>query len=114
MPSNKNLQFYRYHWREYAVLDYDGEDVRPPDPNPKLELIPYQLIKETDKGYWIGFEHSIYKKWVSKTSKKRFAYPTKEEALKNFILRTKRRVEILKHQIVCSEIALDLAEKKII
>ena len=106
------MKFYRYEAHEYAVLDYDGEYVSSPFPNPKLEVMEYELIKETPKGYWIGLrlnswsETVHWKKWIPKSSKKRYAYPTKEEALTNYIKRTERRVSILKHQLRVSEISL--------
>lgn len=87
--------------------------------NAELSLIKFALRKETPKGYWIARRYSdtsisSFKQWVSKTSKKRYAYPTKEEALKNFLLRTKRRVKILSHQLNISEIGISIAEKLII
>ena len=107
-------QFFRYEWQEYASHDYDGELISPLFPNPKLELRTYDLIKETEKGYWIGYKGFSFKKWIPKKSKKRYAYPTKEEALQNFIARTKRRVDILKRQIDCCKIAISLAERKVV
>ena len=95
------MNFYRYEAVEYAEHDIDGELVSPTFSNPKLELREYNLFKETLKGYWIGYYNPFgvrlgeWQKWVSKTSKKRFAYPTKEEALINFIKRTERRIGIL-------------------
>ena len=107
-------QFFRYEWQEYASHDYDGELISPLFPNPTLELRTYDLIKETEKGYWIGYKGFSFKKWIPKKSKKRYAYPTKEEALQNFIARTKRRVDILKRQIDCCKIAISLAERKVV
>jgi hypothetical protein len=104
------MNFYRYESVEYAVLDYDGDYVSSPIPNPKLELRTYELKKETNKGYWIGFNgFSSYKKWIPKISKKRYAYPTKEEAIINYIKRTEKRIKILQRQIYCSEITLRYA-----
>ena len=101
------MKFYRYEAKQYAVLDMDGEYVTPTHPNPKLELTEFVLKRETPKGYWIGYEHwDLGQRWVSKTAKKRYAYPTKEEALTNYIKRTERRVSILKRQLLVSEIAL--------
>jgi len=97
--------FYRYEAVIYAVHDHDGELVSPSIRNPKIELRRYHLIKETPKGYWIGsFLNSwdsqpYWKKWVSKTTKKRYAYPTKAEALQNYIKRTEKRIGILKSQL---------------
>ena len=111
IPSGP-VQFFRYEWVEYAEHDYDYEYCAPSFPNPKLELRTYDLIKETEKGYWIGYKQfSTWKKWIPKKSKKRYAYPTKEEAMINFIKRTKSRIKILQWKIDCCKIALDLAVK---
>ena len=70
------------------------------------------MIKETAKGYWIGYDwFPAYKKWIPKESKRRFAYPSKDAALTNFIKRTERRIEIINRQKMCCEVSLSLAEK---
>jgi hypothetical protein len=109
------MNFYRYEVVEYAVMDSEGEYVDSHFPNPKLEIREYNLLRETPKGYWIGYGSLGYnkyewKKWVSKTSKKRFAYPTKEEALVNFIKRTEKRLKILDWQLQVCKISLNLAQ----
>ncbi len=64
-------------------------------------------IKETPCGWWIssrrvadGYEGDAIEyvkkfyarvRWVSNTSRKRFAYPTREEALDSFIWRKRRQ-----------------------
>ena len=106
------MKFYRYEWREYSVLDYDGEYVSSVFPNPKLELTTYDLLKETEKGYWIGNKGFSFKKWIPKKSKRRYAYPTKQEAMDNFITRTERRIKILQRTLDCCKIAISLAENK--
>lgn len=112
METPKN--FYRYKIVQYASLGIDGEYHSPPFPNPSLELEEYNLHKETPKGYWIGYGtlDGYHSKsfWVSKTAKKRYAYPTKDEALTNFIKRNERRVNILKRQVMTCEIAIDKAQ----
>ena len=112
------MKFYRYEVVEYAEHDIDGELVSPAFPNPKLELRTYDFFKETPKGYWIGYYNPFgvrlgnWQKWVSKTSKKRFAYPTEKEALINFIKRTERRVKFLDRQVWTCKISLNLAKTK--
>jgi hypothetical protein len=112
------MKFYRYETVEYAVMDSEGEYMNPTYPNPKLEVREFNLFKETPKGYWIGYGSMNYGtlrsngKWVSKTSKKRYAYPTKEEALNNFILRTEKRIKIMEWQVRVSKIGLVLARQK--
>lgn len=65
-----------------------------------INLHRHPIVKETEKGYWIlsyGFHSG--KRWVSKTARKRWAYPTEEEAYTNFRLRTERCVKILNAQL---------------
>lgn len=103
------MKFYRYEAKEYAVLGMDGEYESSDIPNPKIELQRYRLIKETPKGYWISQcwdKKPYFKRWISKTSRKRYAYPTKAEALQNYIKRTERRIKIMKRQVWACEIAL--------
>jgi hypothetical protein len=83
-----------------------------------LSLKEYNLHKETPKGYWIGYGEMLEGKlrgrsrWVSKTSKKRFAYPTKELALESFVYRKKYQLDILKRQVADLEYVLELAKKE--
>lgn len=64
-------------------------------------LYTYKVERETPKGYWI----KVYggKKWVSNDSVKRYAYPTKEEAMTNFKKRTNRCVKIQRSMLTISE-----------
>jgi hypothetical protein len=96
-------KFYRF-----KIVDYTEAGN-----NPKLKLFEYDLIRETPKGYWIGSKgFTAGYKWVPRESKKRYAYPTEEEALVNYIMRTKRRIKILGHQLDDCKVGLELAEKK--
>ena len=84
----------------------------------QLDVKEYKLVRETPKGYWIiddlwdYDEESVetYKKWVSKTARKRWAYPTKEEALVSFKARKRRQIRILTYQLSEAKTALKLAE----
>lgn len=114
-----NSVFFRYEIVEYASIDYDGEYTNLSSfPNPKVELRKYNLWKETPKGYWIGYGTPDTLrgrgKWISKTGKKRFAYPTKKEALNNFIMRNERRVKILSSQLESCKISINIAKKMFI
>ena len=107
------MNFYRYETMQYASMGMDGDYIRPKFPDPKLELRTFDLIGETPKGYWIGYTGRNSKfKWISKTSKKRYAYPTKEEAINAYIKRTTRRIEIMEYQISSSMIGLSLANSE--
>lgn len=110
------MKFYRYDIWNFAEHDHDGELISPKFPNPKVIPSEYNLHKETPKGYWIGYGElgegklRSQSRWVSKTSKKRYAYPTKEEALKSFIFRQKYAIKILEYQILNRKFALSDAE----
>ena len=100
------MKFYRYNYLLAGGYgrDMDGElvpSVFPPSINIRLE--EYFLIAETPKGYWIGFDKNEKYKWVSKTAKKRFAYPTKKEAENNFIKRKEKHVEILEANLIIAK-----------
>jgi len=105
--------FYRYEAVQYVVHDVDGELILPEFPNPTVKLKKYDMLKETPKGYWIGDKHfpEVMYKWISKTSKKKFAYPTKQDALLNFIRRTQKRIKILEYQIIFCKMALNVTER---
>jgi hypothetical protein len=108
------MKFYRYELVQYAAKDLDGEYINSTFPNPTLTLCEYDLISETPKGYWIGFSGGmkLKYKWVSKTAKKRFAYPSKKDAMTNFIRRTEKRIKILNYQLTSCIIGLSLADSK--
>ena len=115
LNTDKDMKFYRYEAHEFAQLDYDGEYISSIFLNPKLSLHTYNLHKETPKGYWIGYGHQdnglqSHSRWVSKTAKKRYAYPSIEEAMTNYIKRTERRVKILERQLDICKISLRLAK----
>lgn len=114
------MKFYRYEGTTYAsMVDSEAEYGKPAllIPNVKINILEYNLHKETPKGYWIGFGYNSSgniksnARWVSKTAKKRYAYPTKEEALNNFLQRTKRRKQILESQLRTVDTILKLALK---
>lgn len=114
MNENKRKLFYRYDSFNYASSS-NIESLYVP--NVKLVLTELVLVKETPKGYWIGYEYfgEIFGKqiWVSKYSIKRYAYPTKKEAMTNFVARTKKRIEILKKQIGDCEMSLSESDNVI-
>lgn len=110
MTHPETKEFYRYE-AETQTSGFGGfVTVR-------LVLHTYNLHKETPKGYWIG--HGYYtpqylrssSRWVSKDGRKRYAYPTKEEALTNYIKRSEKRVKILKGQLSRTEAGLEEAKK---
>ena len=97
----KNITHYRYE-RRYPLWDDKYS----------LELVSFRTVKETSKGYWITASCLGNKnKFVLKESKKRYAYPTKEEALENFIKRTENCVQYAKDNLKHAELFLKTAKE---
>lgn len=92
------MEFYRYELRQYL-----GDIVH-------LKLRTYTLIEETPKGYWIGIGTFKFK-WIPKSSRRRYAFPTKEEALISYKKRTSKRIGILKHHISLCNTGLTRADE---
>ena len=61
-----------------------------------VELSIYRVLSVTAKGVWIDpkLRPMTDRKWVSLHSRKRFAYPTLEEAKSSFLARKLRQIEI--------------------
>ena len=101
------MKFYRY----YDISTFRG-------PNICLKII--EIIRETPCGWWIGKSSDEIpfvndrERWVSKTSRKKYAYPTKEEAYVGYLHRKRRHVDILINQLEYAKKVLGLAveEKK--
>jgi hypothetical protein len=115
----ENKKFYRYELQFYSSM-YDLElgNYSTSYVNSKLVCREFVMRKETPKGYWIGYGsidtlHSMWRKWIPKESTKRYAYPTKEEALNNYIARTKKRKKILQNQLDGCTWGLNLANKEL-
>lgn len=78
----------------------------------------FHLLKETPCGWWIVIPRTSIlqwgkpvKKWVSKTARKRYAYPTRKEAIRNFLARKRRQIAILKWRLEMVEEAQRLATR---
>lgn len=96
------MNFYRYSDSRFKYGEYT------------IVLEQFILIKETPQGYWITdeWDHTHeFKRWVSKHGRKRYAYPSKKEALESFLARKKRQIEILKAQLHGAEVALEIGKE---
>ncbi len=107
-------KFYRATFRIIGHLDQFGEYIKPIFPDIQICFSTYHLVRETEKGHWISLSGFDYGKiWVSKTSKKRYAYPTKKEAIVGFIKRQERCIEIMSSRIKNASIAISKASELI-
>lgn len=100
-PSDKNF-LYRvaaYHTGEACFLSFDE----------------YKIISKTPKGCWIvpswcvEEEYKKFKKFVLDRGAKKFAYNTRDQALKGFYFRKRRQITILKTQLGRAIKAYELA-----
>ena len=98
--------FYRYEYTtRQTISGYPIYDAH-------IRLETFDLVRETPAGYWIGSKGYNYEhKWVAKVGKKKYAYPTQEEAFTNLKLRTKRRFKILNSQLKQCESVIAAIEK---
>jgi len=91
-----NKQMYRYQDTCFYTDEYTSQI--------NIEVITFDVIKETPKGVWIGGTWGYYpnyqrKKFVNLEARKKFACETKEEALISFIARKNAQIGILKNQL---------------
>ena len=89
--------WYRYDGAAYGAIE--GEDAWPYVGPPRLDVIlsEYPVTRITSKGVWLNIYGT--KKFILSHARKRFAYPTKSEALESFIMRKKRQITICNTQI---------------
>ena len=64
---------------------YDGYEY------PRAEA--YKVVKRTAKGAWIYIGYGIKDKFILDDARRRWAYPTKEEALNSYRIRKLRQIE---------------------
>ena len=73
-----------------------------------LQVHMFPIIKRTPKGVWIDVWG--LKKFVLLSGRKRFAWPTKEEALFSFQKRKEAQIRILTSQLKTAEEGLRLSQ----
>jgi len=75
------MELYRYeaHSQRSWISDDDTELT-----GVKLELVICQVRRSTPKGVWIHDDRQHRERWVSLTSRRAYAYQTKELALDSF------------------------------
>jgi hypothetical protein len=87
-----------------------------------LQCQEFKILKHTPKGEWvhIAYDYSPdglrvveVKRFVLRTARKRFACPTKKEALESLIARRQRKIFILTGQIRDAEETIRKAEDEI-
>jgi len=99
---------YRYH--DTLCAPYLDEFDNPDGPSRVVvSLETYEILRKTPKGAWVQCFGKD--KFVLLAAKKRFACPTKEEALKSFVARKSTQRRILSDKILVAESAIREAKK---
>lgn len=94
-----------------AFAEQDGERFSFPGNSiieGKVWYEEYPVTRFTPTGCYVKL-YGYIEKWVSLTHRKRFAYPSKQEALDNLVARRKRWLKILKAQLETCEAELKVA-----
>ena len=88
--------WYRYYEVWYSPGSDESGDPLPGRGEMKIHLEEWQVVKHTPKGVWL----SLYgdRKFVLKSAAKRYACPTKKEALQSLVARKTRQIRILTEQ----------------
>lgn len=89
-----------FRYEDRRVDEYGGVAVR---------LYEHRVLKTTPCGAWI--DHFGARRFVKSDARKRFACPTKEEAMVSFIARKRRQAAILRGQLDGVEEALRKAKE---
>lgn len=79
-------------------------------PDYSIALVECEVLRPTKEGYWIKRPYSRKERWVSKTTTKRYAYPTKAEAYQSFVIRAKHAVKHCEHNLTTANKFLKLVE----
>lgn len=75
----------------------------------KIHYIEVPVTKTTPKGHWVDFHGT--RKFILSTARKKWAYPTRHEAIESFIAKKKRQIGILDAQSREAKSLLDMALK---
>ena len=102
---NEPEYLYRYDYTNYEAASIFGA--------PRVEVHPesFLIVKRTPKGAWVNTYFG--RKFVNLGARKRWACPTREEAMESFIARKERQLSILKAQARNVEAALDRAKEMV-
>lgn len=77
-----------------------------------IYLRKYQIIKRTPKGCWVkDLVCKSGKRFILNDARKRFAYPTREEALESFMHRKWSQIAIIKKQMQDAKDALSWVDE---
>lgn len=100
---------YRYEDVQYHPGVDENDNPLPGPGRVSVYLITFKVTKTTPKGVWIA--NSGRRRFVLLGATRQYASPTKEEALKSFIRRKYRYIEILNSKKERAEKALSIGKQ---
>lgn len=102
--------WYRYEDRRHAVVN-EFDDVV--GTYVKVYLTTLTVTKVTPKGVWVSLGQICAPRFVLLSANKRYAAPTKEEALASLKARKARQISILEGQLGHARDAVRLADQEL-
>lgn len=99
VASSPRETWYRYV--DNRLDSFDGYGDFTGEHRPGIDCWHYYVAKHTPKGVWLSMQPGRSwsdKHFVLNASKKKLAYPTKEEAWESFKIRKERQLGILRSQ----------------
>jgi hypothetical protein len=75
-------------------------------------MFELSVIRETPRGVWVQLPHSSTTRFVLADARKRYAWPTKEEAIDSFLARKRRQIRVLNGQIQRVRLQREAAETR--
>lgn len=110
-PTEDEDQYlYRFEVRRYCsccVTEWGGEEWH--STGPRLVIRCFRILKRTPKGAWIA--DCFEKRFVLLTARKRFACPTRAEALESFIARKRAHIRHAEARLAGAKQELAIAER---
>lgn len=74
----------------------------------RLRLLVLPVVGETPQGLWVMYKGR--RRWMGSNTTRKFACPTKVEALKSFLARKDKQLAILEYQMSRATRARNIAE----
>ena len=106
-PQPGDEIYYRYEdFRQAAPMDeYESPTG---EGRPDIQLFIFKVLRHTPKGVVIDLDGGD--RFILSAARKRFACPTKEEAMESFLARKNKQLEILRSQINHVKHVIEIAE----
>ena len=102
-------------WDRYDARYYAGCGVSefglemPYTSGPHLQLTEYEVERRTPKGVWL--KGLLFRRWVPLVARRRFAHPTKQQALESFCARRAAQQRILHKQLKRAQTEMRAAQR---